>query len=419
MTDNDKKSRFSELVASFAAPLISVALMMLASAYFTTFISLFLDHEGVGKTKIGLIQSAFYFGMLTGAFRMEKLIRRTGHIQALAIFGSLATSTILVQFAFENFIVWTIMRFLNGISLAAIYIVIESWMLTTSENNTRGVILSLYMIVLYVSQALSQQILNFIDLTSFTPFILSAILTSLGVIPVCLSTTRITLPEIESIRFKKILKASPFGVMGCLASGLILSSLYSFFPIYAVSKSFSGENLMSVLIAGGVALQWPLGKLSDYFERRLTLLSIVGTTLALSLLILFYPGNHALIMYTLAFFIGGCVFTIYPVSVTQVCDHLDYSQITKATALLLIVHGAGSSGGPIASSSVVGYFGTNSLFSFITVTLFLLLVLGIAVIFSRKIVPYDEQRDFVPTPGVTPVASELDPRTDEETENKS
>ncbi|MCF7806772.1 MAG: MFS transporter, partial [Simkaniaceae bacterium] len=140
-----KDQSFFKPYFHFIPPLLSVILMMLASGFFTTFVSLYLNGHGVAKENIGLIQSAFYLGMLLGAFRMESLIRRVGHIQALAVFASLASGTVILQLISQNLIVWGAMRFLNGMSLAAIYIVIESWMLDYSTVKTRGVILSLYM----------------------------------------------------------------------------------------------------------------------------------------------------------------------------------------------------------------------------------------------------------------------------------
>jgi len=405
---------FFRLLFSFSAPLSAVVLMIFGSAFYTTFLSIFLESTGYSREKIGIIQSAFFLGMFLGAFQMEKLIKRVGHIQALAVFGSLAASSTLLQGLIQNFPAWIVLRFLFGLSLAALYIVIESWMLNHSSPKTRGAILSLYMISLYAAQSASQQLLVFINIHSMTPFIISALFTALSIIPVGLSTTKMTLPEThESIRFFQIVKASPFGVVGCIISGLILSSLYSFLPIFSEAKQMSSANLMSITIAGGVLLQWPIGKLSDRFERRRTMLIVVAVAFLLSVVVFVYKQAPAESILIFAFLIGGFLFTLYPLSITQVCDHLDHSHITAATAFLLIAYGLGSVLGPMTSSLMIKAFGIQSIFLYFSALLGLLGVVGIYVTARRPIVPLQEQTDFLPLPNVTPIAYEMDPRSEE------
>lgn len=409
---NSSSTSIIRLMINFAAPLSSVILMIFGSAFYTTFLSVFLDSEGYTRGEIGFIHSAYYFGMLLGAFQMEKLIKRVGHIQALAVFGSLATCSTLLQAMFQSLPAWIFLRFLVGLSLAALYIVIESWMLHHSTIKTRGVILSLYMISLYASQSISQQVLSLVDIHSFTPFLVSALFTSLSVIPVGLSTNRITLPPShEALGFLYMIKTSPFGVAGCFISGLILSALYSFFPIFSVSREIPSENLMSITIAGGVLLQWPIGKFSDYFERRKTLLIIVLIALCLNLLIFSYKTGSTANILALSFLIGGFLFTLYPLSITQVCDHLDHSHITTATAFLLISYGFGSVLGPIVSSAVVSEYGINAIFLYFAILLGVLAAVGTYSMINRPVVPADEQNDFLPLPNVTPIAFEMDPRS--------
>lgn len=412
--NENKPINILELIISFFAPLSSVILMIFGGAFYTTFVSLFLDSEGYSRQEIGYIQSAYFLGMLVGAFQMEKLIKRVGHIQALTVFGSLATCSTLLQALSQTFPLWILLRFLVGLSLAALYIVIESWMLHHSKPKTRGVILSLYMICLYSAQAASQQVLAFIDIHSFTPYLISALFTSLSVIPVGLSTNRITLPPPhESISLFKIIKVSPFGVLGCFIAGLILSAVYSFFPLFSTSKQIPSENLMSITIAGGALLQLPIGKLSDYFERRKTMLATVITSLLFTFVFYLNTDASTTVILTLLFLIGGLLFTLYPLSITQVCDHVDHFQVTTATALLLVAYGFGSVLGPILSSEIVNAFGINAIFLYFSLLLGILGFVGIYTSLQRPIIPLDEQTDFQAMPTFTPIASEMDPRSED------
>lgn len=401
------------LCIQFAAPLLSVILMIFGSAFFTTFVSVFLDLSGYQDYKIGIIQSAYFAGMFTGAFQMERVIRRVGHVQALVVFGSIAITATLGQSLLLFFSAWVLLRFLVGLSLSAIYIVIESWMLHHSTLYNRGAILSLYMICLLLSQAVSQQVLAAIDINTYVPYILSSMFLALGLIPVGLSTKRIMLPETtDEISFSKLFNRSPFGVVGCFISGLMISTIFSFFPLFSLSRGIPSENLMSITLGGGVVLQGPIGKLSDYFDRRATQLVIVLLTLLLSIFGFSFSHVSNEIVMAICFFIGGLAFALYPVSVSQVCDRIDHSQITAATALLLIVYGFGSVLGPVTSSTLISAGGIEMIFGYFTVLLGTLASVGFYVIFKRPMVPLEEQTDFQPLPNVTPVAYEMDPRSD-------
>ncbi len=405
---------FLRVLYTFASPLSSVIIMIFGSAFFTTFMSLYLESKGYRSDQIGYVQSAYFLGMLVGAFQMEKIIKRIGHIQALAVFGSLATCATLLQLLWPNYIVWIVLRFLFGVCLAALYIVVESWMLHYSTVKTRGVVLALYMVSLYGAQSASQLLLKFIDLHSATPFLISALFTSLSVIPVGLSQKRITLPESqETIRLLSLVKISPFGSAGCFISGLILSGLFSFFPLFALEKNISSSFLMAITIGGGTLLQWPIGKLSDYLERRKTLLGVVLVALSLSFTIFFLHSRLSFGILTLSFLLGGFLFTLYPLSITQVCDHLDPEHLTRVTALLLVIYGFGSVFGPMLSSIIVGAFGIDYLFLYFILLLTILSIVGSYTTLRYPIIPLEEQGDFVPLPNVTPVAYEMDPRTDD------
>ena len=73
---------------------------------------------------------------------------------------------------------WFFIRILTGISLAGIYVIMESWLNDKSTNETRGQILSIYMIVTFSFVGLGQFLLNLSDPAKVDLFILVSILLS-------------------------------------------------------------------------------------------------------------------------------------------------------------------------------------------------------------------------------------------------
>ena len=400
--------------SSIVAPLLSISFLMLSIGYFLTFITLRIEFEGGSDVVIGAVQSAFYAGMLIGAMRIERMIRRIGHIRTFAAFACVNTISILVQALWYNPYLWFICRFAAGSAAAAAYIVIESWLLSKSTTLTRGRILSCYMVVLYASQALSQFILTLFAIDSVTPFILSAALASLCAIPLAITYSPSPKPEEPSVTsFFSLFKESPFGFVGCFAGGIILSAIYAFTPLYAKEIGLSVPLAMFLTIAGGFLLQWPIGLLSDVFDRRRVLMVTAFAVLVPCVGILFAPV-WALLIFAFLFILGGVTFTIYPLGITHVCDRVQPHDITAATGVLLVAYGIGASTGALMCSPFVQYFSIAALFVFIGAVALILAGFGLYSMVRRPVVPLEDQNPYVLLPRVSQVAYELDPRANPE-----
>ncbi|MBN2479220.1 MAG: MFS transporter [Parachlamydiales bacterium] len=393
------------------APLLSLALIVCSSAPFLTFISLKIIYDGHTETIVGIIQSAYFAGFLLGSLRAERLIRRTGYIRSFAAFSSLYGLTVLIQGLFINAILWIFMRLLAGISIAAIYIVIESWLLSGSKINQRGKILSIYMIILYASQSFSQLLLQFTSPNTLIAFLIFGILSFLAIIPVSInySKTPETSTVFEKIKFKQIYSAAPFSFWGSLISGLILSAIYSFFPIFAKARNLHPSYMMFITIAGGFILQWPLGHLSDIFERR-KILILASICIAIPSLIILFLNNHAIYIYMLCFFIGGFSFVIYPISVTQVTDRFNPEYIPYVIGLISLVYGIGAMLGPTLTSLFME-FSMYGLFVYILILSSLLTLVGIYYkIKYPMVIPKEQKKEFIPTNASIHINIDLDPR---------
>jgi len=94
----------------------------------------------------GTMMSGYYVGYFFGSRITPKLVLRVGHIRVFAAFASMASLSILIISAYVNPIVWTFARFITGISVVSCFVVAESWLNDRANNNTRGKILSIYMI---------------------------------------------------------------------------------------------------------------------------------------------------------------------------------------------------------------------------------------------------------------------------------
>ncbi len=401
---------------SIVAPLLSMFILMNGIGLLGTLIPIRLELDHVSSWEIGLITSAYYGGMVLGAFRNAHFILRVGHIRAYAAFASIIAVVVLSQGLFYSLWYWVILRAICGYCLSGLSVVVESWMLGKSTPKTRGQFLSLYMISLYGASALGQFLLNMFPIDALIPFAIVTILSSLSVVPVAI--TKVENPTIEepsALTVFQLYKFSPTGIVACTCSGLILGSVLGLLPLYTqltIDNVKETSLIMFFLILGGTALQYPVGHLSDKFDRRKMLITLCGVLFVIGFIIMPLSKDYLTTIYILMFIFGGAAFAVYPVSISHTCDVLDQKDIVSATQGLMLAYGIGAVIGPVVASATMSLFGSVGLFLYSC-----LVAAGLAGYLIHRVMvqapPKEEdQQEFVTLPGTTPVASELDPRSD-------
>lgn len=399
------------------APLLSLFILILGNGLLTTLLTVKLHIAGASSWAAGAVVAAYYGGLVIGSFRIEPFIVRVGHIRAYAGFASIMAVIAMLQGLFEVPWVWILLRFVGGYCMAGLFIVIESWMVARSGPKTRGQALSLYMIAQYAAQALGQFLLNVSSIDTVIPFCIVTILASLSVVP--LAMTYISSPQFEepsALSFAKLYKLSPSGVIGCFCSGLILGAVYGLMPLAIGQLQYPISDValfMGILIFGGMALQWPIGKISDVYNRRNVLIYISLFLLLTNVVIIAVSQEFRYVFITLLFLLGGFSFTLYPLSVSHACDYVEGKDIVAATQGLLLAYGIGATAGPLLAPSLIHYYQHFGLFIYFSaIAGFLALFFGWRRTRKSRI-SVEEQQDFVSVPRTTPVAQELDPRAEE------
>ncbi|MGI2028449.1 MFS transporter [Endozoicomonas acroporae] len=401
----------------FVAPLSGMFIFALASGYLTTLIPLRINATDGNDFLAGLMGTAYYLGLLAGSFRSESIVCRVGHIRSFACFMALLCATVLSLALSENTTSWLVLRFLNGMAVAGIFVVVESWLLCESDSANRGRVLSFYMVSLYGANAIGQLFVGLLDSSSLMPFILIGILLSLSIFPPAM--TRIPTPEIEeasTLGFRKLFELTPSGVLGCFAGGLVLGGLYSMLPIYLADLSGSDDYTVALFLAitmiGGMALQFPVGYLSDIIDRRkmLVLVALAGCAICFALIL----GSHeSWLYYPSLFLFGGATFTLYPLAISHGCDHMHPDDIVAGTQGLLLAYSLGSCIGPIFASLFMSHIPEGLMLYFITVMgatgLFFLIRMA-----YRPAIYTSEEQYFIPVPRTTPIVAQIDPRSDAE-----
>ena len=128
---------------SFSSPLLTIVLLSLGHGLLSTKIVREMVLREESTFLVAAATAMNYFGLILLSFSADKFIMRVGHIRGYASAGTIMASSILVQCFFYEPYLWVLLRFLQGMCLAVLYVAVESWLLSSSSVANRGQVLSL------------------------------------------------------------------------------------------------------------------------------------------------------------------------------------------------------------------------------------------------------------------------------------
>lgn len=367
-------------LTTVTAILASVFLLGGGSALQATAVTLRAGLEGFTEPAIGIISAGYYGGMLAGSFLALLVIRNVGYVRSLAAFASLASASSLAHVLWIDPTAWFAFRFIHGICLSVVLVVVESWLNATAPTGKRGQILSVYGIVYLFALGAVQPLVSVFPPASFTLFGVTSIMVSLCILPVTLTQVSGT-PRVGSIRIRVLgmFRKSPMGSLGVFVNGLVTGAHFSLSPRFAqgvgMSPAVIGVYLL-VFSLGTMALQIPLGWISDHFDRRRALLvsSAVGAIAAVGLSLVQSGGWYALMM---AFIFGGFALPLYSLAVAAFNDQVSTEEMVEAAGALYVFYGLGSVIGPIGASAMMARLTLGSLYLFAAGVLLIYMAFGV------------------------------------------
>ncbi len=387
-------------IASAWALLLGIALIMLGNGLQSTLLGVRATLEGFGTGTTGLVMTGYFAGFLAGSLIVPRLLANVGHIRVFAAFASVASGAALLHTVFVTPTSWFLIRVVTGFCFSGLYVVAESWINDAATNRTRGQLLSVYMIMVMGGIGTGQLLLNLSDPRSFELFVLVSVLVSFALVPITLSVGRAPSFEApESIGVRALFRASPLGVSGAFLVGIAHSALFSMGAVYATRIGLAVDRLslfIAMALFGGLALQWPIGWLSDRFDRRRVIVAAawIATVAAIAAGI-GGADSYALLIGATAL-LGGTSMPLYSLCGAHTNDHLTPRQIIAASATLVLVGGLGLTIGPLFAAGLMRLSGPPGLFWVIAIVHGAIGAYGLYRMIRRDPVPLDAQRTYDP-----------------------
>ncbi len=403
---------------------LGMGLIMMAHGFQGSLLGVRAVAEKFSLASTGFMMSGYFIGYFLGARTIPNIISGVGHIRVFAAFASIASLGILIHSIFINPFTWFFLRIINGFCMVCMFTIAESWLNDRSSNKNRGKVLSLYMIVLYGAMGIGMFFLNFSKPENFEPFILISVIMSSALIPILLTKRKPpNFKKLTSMSLKELYETSPLGMVGAVFYGTTQSALFTLLAVYAASMNFSifEISLVTFLLSiSGAISQYPIGNLSDKFDRRLV---IIYSTFGAALFALFaifssstihLPGNlgSKFWFYIFLTLFAFCSLPMFSLILAHTNDYITKDKFVAAGAGLQFAFGLGAISGPFLCSLFMGFVGANGFFIFL---IFFHCLIGAFGIYRMKIRPTKANPDsqFIPLPQtITPVGMELNPTTE-------
>lgn len=405
------------LIVPLSSLLSGVAMLVLGIGLLFSVIGLRAGLAEFSSVVTGLVMSAYFVGFVVGTLYCPLLIRRFGHIRSFAAMASVASTMPVLHAMWVDPWFWAALRLVTGICLVGLYIVVESWLNTLALREQRGKVFALYMTVSCVASALGQWLLLVGDPLGFVPFAMVSVLLSLALVPITLTPVREPVAvEAPHFGLRRLYRISPLGVAGAFSSGLLVGALLGLGAMFAQRQGHPDGTVatfMALALLGGALLQWPLGHLSDRFDRRAVLLAIcAGLALAAG-------GGWWVLMHEprallpLGFALGALMSTIYGLSVAHVNDLIDNSKTLEVTGSLLLVNGIGASIGPTLAGGAMDVMGPGGLLIYFAAVGALQAGFTLHRMRFAPPVPAEAKSDFMPMSSSSQAVLQMDPRAEE------
>ena len=321
--------------------------------------------QGWTATDIAQIGAVYSVGYTLASFITPRFIRATGHIRVFAANIAMMVISILLCSLVTEVWAWMLFRGLFGFAIAGTYLIMESWLNEKASNEYRGFMFSVYMVTAMVGSIAGTYVTAFGDTMSTTLFVIAAIILVSAVFPIALTDSSTpSVPTAVGFDLGSLLRRSPVAFIGTLLSGIIAGAWLNFSAVYARMSGLSetgGANLIAAVTVGSIIAQFPLGRVSDFVDRRMVMVVGCGIGIVAGGWLALLDGSHEYQLYAAACLAGMAIFPIYSLNVAHANDMAEPGEYVKISSGITVLYGLGIIIGPLVGGQAIALAGPRGL----------------------------------------------------------
>jgi MFS family permease len=308
---------------AIAGVIATVSVFAIAQGLTYPLLSFILQRQGVSPAMIGLSAAMTPVGFILSAAMVPTLARRFGAGRTALTCAALSAVTLLLIGWTYNVYAWFLLRFLLGMVTNPLYVLSETWVIALAPAGRRGRIMGIYATVISLGFASGPLCLLAVGTEGWPPFMVG--IGAFIACGACLASVLPRLPKADNSEshvsvwaFMPLASLLLFTVV--IAAGFEQTVL-ALLPVYGAHYSISAfdmSGLLTVLFAGNIAMQVPLGLLAERFSARLVRLACICLTIlgcALLPILIQTPW-----IWPCLFIWGSASYGIYTMSIVELAE---------------------------------------------------------------------------------------------------
>jgi MFS family permease len=311
---------------------------------------LILNRAGASSFAIGLVTGVAPISIILLGPAYPYMIARLGLLRAVLLGGGMSVAVLLIMPLFPGIGSWFVLRILAGFCIGLTWIASEVWMNSASTESARGTVMGLYGMVFTSGVVAGPIALGLTGSEGWLPFLVGAGVLCATLFPL-LALHDMPQPVQETVhprQFQRLLRHGPIVMLTAFVAGLIESADMALLPLFGLHSGLDEPRalaMMTVFLAGNVALQLPIGWCADKVGRR-RMLSVCAVTGIVGPIALPFALDLPVILWGLLFVWGGLMYGFYTQGIALLGASFDERDFSGANTVFVMVYCVGAIVGP-------------------------------------------------------------------------
>jgi MFS family permease len=334
--------------STIAAAILLITLVGLSLSLFIPLLAIEMERMGLSGTMSGLNTAVAGVGTLATVPFVPKLAQRFG-LERVILTALAAAAVLAMGFHLLPFWTWFPLRFGFGAAVGTLFVVSEYWITASAPAERRGMVMGIYATMLSLGFAAGPLVMYVTGTQGVAPYLAGAAIYVLAAVPLLLARGKAPGIAGESHgSVARYMAAVPVATFAGLTFGAVETGSFALFPVYGIRNGLgetSAAMLISIVTAGNVVSQIPLGWLADRADRRKVLLLCAAVGVAGCVAMPFALPNLG-VFYAVLFVWGGFIGGIYTVGLAHLSTRYTGAELANANAAFVMLYSIGLILGP-------------------------------------------------------------------------
>jgi MFS family permease len=350
--------------AAIAGVIATVSVFAIAQGLTYPLLSFILQRQGVSPAMIGLSAAMTPIGFIVSSPMVPMLAGRFGAGRTALTCAALSALTLFLVGWTYNVYPWFLLRFLLGVVTNPLYILSETWVIALAPPARRGRIMGIYATVISMGFAAGPLCLLAVGTEGWPPFAVG--IGAFVVCGACLASVLVRLPKADTgeshVSVWAFMPLAGLLLFTVVVAAGFEQTVLALLPVYGVRygiSAFDMSALLTVLIAGNIAMQVPLGLLAERFSARLVRFAcICFTVLGCALLPVLIETP---LIWPCLFFWGAACYGIYTMCIVELGERFTGKTMVAGNAAFALMWGVGGIAMPPLSGAAMDLLGARGL----------------------------------------------------------